>query len=66
MESFEFWYDLDFYYDVRESVVAEMKLMKMIKTFWTITPFERKAIGAYTLNKTHEKVRKILDRKFLI
>lgn len=63
MESFEFWYDLDFYYDVRESVVAEMKLMKMIKTFWAIEPVKQKAIRAYTLNENHEKVRNILDRK---
>lgn len=63
MESFEFWYYLDFYYDVRESVVAEMKSMKMTKTFWTIEPVEQKAIRAYTLNENHEKVRKILDRK---
>ena len=45
----ELWFELDPYRDVREAVLAELRLEKVIKIRWFTNPLDEK--GEYCLNK---------------
>jgi len=50
----ELWYALDPYDDVREAVLAQLKLEKVIKIRWYANPVGEK--GKYYLNKNRKKI----------